>query len=84
MCSFVRSFVRSFDDRKLKVTRLIDSTLTLTSSSSRSILRLPSECLVAGGRVVEVELARAEGFHDGIEDTELTGGQGTDHDATRG
>ena len=43
-----------------------------------------ADCLMVGVRVVEVELARAERFHDGIEDTELTGGESTDHDATRG
>jgi len=31
---------------------------------------------------VEVELLGTGGGHDGVEDTELTGGQGTDHDAT--
>jgi len=35
-----------------------------------------------GVGVVEVELARAKGVHDGVEDTELSGGEGTDHDAT--
>ena len=34
------------------------------------------------GGVVEVELAGTGGVHDDIEDTELSGGEGTDHDAT--
>ena len=33
--------------------------------------------------VVEVELGGAGGLHDGVEDGELTRGQGADHDATR-
>lgn len=32
------------------------------------------------GRVVEVELLGTNGAHDDIEDTELSGGKGTDHD----
>ena len=31
---------------------------------------------------MEVEFAGAKGIHDGVEDTELSGGEGTDHDAT--
>ena len=31
---------------------------------------------------MEVEFAGAKGTHDGVEDTELSGGEGTDHDAT--
>ena len=38
--------------------------------------------LVGGVGVVEVELGGAEHAHDGVEDTELTGSEGTDHDAT--
>ena len=34
--------------------------------------------------VVEVELLGANDAHDGVEDAELAGGQGTDHDATSG
>ena len=37
---------------------------------------------MVGVGVVEVELAGAKGVHDGVEDTELSGGEGTDHDAT--
>lgn len=33
--------------------------------------------------ISEVELLCPEGSHDGVEDTELSGGKGTDHDATR-
>ena len=38
--------------------------------------------LMVGVGVVEVELASAKGVHDGVEDTELSGDEGTDHDAT--
>lgn len=38
---------------------------------------------ISNGTYVEVELLGTEGVHDRIEDTELTSGQGTDHDATR-
>ena len=31
---------------------------------------------------MEVELGGSEGSHDGVEDTELPGGEGSDHDAT--
>jgi len=34
-------------------------------------------------RIGEVEFRCASGSHDGVEDTELTGGERTDHDATR-
>ena len=37
--------------------------------------------LVIGG-VVEVELLSADHGHDGVEDSELTGGECTDHDTT--
>ena len=32
--------------------------------------------------VVEVELLGSEGAHDRVEDSELSGGEGSDHDAT--
>lgn len=38
----------------------------------------------SGVRVVEVELAGSKGVHDRVEDSELSGGQGADHDATGG
>lgn len=31
---------------------------------------------------MEVELGSSEGSHDGVEDSELSGGQSSDHDAT--
>jgi len=41
-----------------------------------------SQSLVGIG-VVEVELGGAQHIHDGVEDTELTGCQSTDHNTTR-
>ncbi len=38
----------------------------------------------AASRVLEVILAGADSVHDGVEDTELAGGEGADHNATRG
>ena len=40
-------------------------------------------CLFVIGGVLEVELLGANTGHDGVVDTELTSGQGTNHNATR-
>ena len=51
------------------------------SATTESFLSLVAR---SAGRVLEVVFASAHGVHDGVEDTELAGGEGADHNATRG